>query len=497
MRNLVKILSICCFMTILSSLAFANVPIVSIDILEVNYVDDAGRQLDYTFDDGSLIDIDRILFPLSAITSHAEGEEYTDFLWESTIHQTGSLDLRNDLGLSRFSVPYWQSNGDPDQDLDSEDFVSLGAFDASWTFPMNWSFSAKVTNFQHHIDGEHPADRYFAWQVGVGAHEAQADCAINAEWYTGIHEGVFYDDTLVIRGEISNEVTDEDWESEPIVITGLNPLTDQIECKVQIVNGTMFSAYYRINDAAEWTTICENIERPYPIPGFPQMFPTVKLANGVQEIEEPNDEEPNDVPAVNSGMEIKEVRIKNHDCKKHKDHGDVKVKGYFDPNQPIDLEIDDVIYTLEDPNGYAMQFFIPAGSFKKEGKKHDDKYRFHSHKKDESHINAKFDFKKGSFELMVKEFDAAGTITAGDITVTLHAGTNLAQQTVTLEQKGKGRGRAQHLEYKSKPKHNHIHMHMTKIKPAPKTKPVPKTKPQPKAGPKAEPMHHPKPKPKK
>jgi len=141
---------------------------------------------------------------------------------------------------------------------------------------------------------------------------------------------------------------------------------------------------------------------------------------------------------------INEVKIKTEAGKKG---DDIKIKGTFNPGVPIDLMIDDVMYTIDDGQGHVFSFLIPAGSFELEGK--GDKDKFHSPKGSVPDIKAKFDFDKCKFELKVKKVDGISEITSQDLTIILQAGTNIGEETVKV------RTKRNHLEYKRKPKLNY------------------------------------------
>lgn len=252
----------------------------SVDIVWMRYFDDTGRDIVYDFTDGVVNYENTIEIPASAVAGRASGEPDAVFLWESTVHDPGSLDLLTDQGLSRLSVPVWHFNGNPDDDYIG-DFASLGAWNCAQTAPQNWTYRVRVTNFSNPDIADTAMFRFNYVAAGLGSWDAPSECYVHAEWFTGWHEGVFYENALVVRAEVDDEVQDEEWESEPIIVQGLDPLTDAVEFKLRIRSGTSFSSYFRINDD-DWRTICENYQTPYAIPGFPMMFPTLEIENGVQ-----------------------------------------------------------------------------------------------------------------------------------------------------------------------------------------------------------------------
>jgi len=143
---------------------------------------------------------------------------------------------------------------------------------------------------------------------------------------------------------------------------------------------------------------------------------------------------------------VNHVRV---ETKAGKKGNKVEVKGTFSPASPIDFAVDDVAYIIDDGQGNALAFLIPAGSFEPEGKPDKQKFKFHSPKGSQPDIKAKFDFDKCKFELKAKKVRGTDEITGTTLTIELWAGANLVEEIVELEVKGK---KGEHLEYKRKPK---------------------------------------------
>jgi len=127
----------------------------------------------------------------------------------------------------------------------------------------------------------------------------------------------------------------------------------------------------------------------------------------------------------------------------------VELKGTFSPALPIDFAVDDVAYIIDDGQGNALAFLIPAGSFEVEGKPEKQKFKFDSPKHSQPDIKARFDFDKCKFELNAKGVIDTSEITSTTLTIELWAGANVAQEVVEVEVKGK---KGEHLEYKREPK---------------------------------------------
>jgi len=149
---------------------------------------------------------------------------------------------------------------------------------------------------------------------------------------------------------------------------------------------------------------------------------------------------------------VNHLRIATESDKKGKGKGrgsDIDIKGTFNPAVPIDLAVDDVTFFIDDGQGNVLDFFIPAGSFKPEGKPEHQKFKYDSPKGSVPDIKAKFDVLKCTFDLKVKKLLGTTDVTGPNMTVTLQAGPNLAQETVQVQAKGKHKD---YLEHRKTPK---------------------------------------------
>jgi len=134
--------------------------------------------------------------------------------------------------------------------------------------------------------------------------------------------------------------------------------------------------------------------------------------------------------------------------KADKKGNEVVLKGTFDPASPINFAVHDVAYFIDDGQGNALVFLIPAGSFEVNGKPEKQEFKFDSAKGSQPDINAKFDFLKCTFELKVKKVLNTDEITGTTLTIELWAGANLVEEVVQVQVKPR------HTEYKRKPKLN-------------------------------------------
>ena len=184
-------------------------------------------------------------------------------------------------------------------------------------------------------------------------------------------------------------------------------------------------------DAGVYTDIEGNI-RPFDFPGVDNNGELPEFDMGAYE-------------AMVSCFGVNHVKL---ETKAGKKGNKVELKGTFSPALPIDLAVDDVTYIIDDGQGNALAFLIPAGSFEVDGKPDKQKFKFHSAKGSQPDIKAKFDFDKCKFELKAKRVQGTDEITGTTLTIELWAGANLAQEMVKVKIKPK------HLEYKRKPKLN-------------------------------------------
>jgi len=121
------------------------------------------------------------------------------------------------------------------------------------------------------------------------------------------------------------------------------------------------------------------------------------------------------------------------------------IKGTFTAAVPLNLDANDVTYTIYDDLGHILTFAIPAGSFRLTDEPELQQYRFDSPRGSSPDIKAKLDLLECRFELMAKELLSNGQFTGPALTVVMQSGPNLAQEVVNVQQKNT------FLEHKKRP----------------------------------------------
>ncbi|GAG06807.1 unnamed protein product, partial [marine sediment metagenome] len=120
---------------------------------------------------------------------------------------------------------------------------------------------------------------------------------------------------------------------------------------------------------------------------------------------------------------VNHLRIATESDKKGKGKGrgsDIDIKGTFNPAVPIDLAVDDVTFFIDDGQGNVLDFFIPAGSFKPEGKPEHQKFKYDSPKGSRPDIKARFDLLKCTFELKAEKVPKNGKIASTTLAVAMY-----------------------------------------------------------------------------
>jgi cysteine-rich repeat protein len=129
-----------------------------------------------------------------------------------------------------------------------------------------------------------------------------------------------------------------------------------------------------------------------------------------------------------------------------KDKNKIKIKGSFQGVVAIDLDADDVTYSIDDGNGHIFSYLISAGSFEVKGGSNSQKFKFHSEMVNGAEIEAKFDFRKCKFNFEAKGVEGTEQIVGAEVTITLQIGPNIGKEVLTMANK------EDHLKYKAHPK---------------------------------------------
>ena len=205
---------------------------------------------------------------------------------EGTI-DVGALGLGNEFFFfgrtMQSESPYARYDYFRASEFDQEGLYGLGPNpgDPTAAATGDCTFEATITNFQNVSREQY----YFDVDVGLGGWESGPQPALWALWFTGMHEGIHYENVLVLGAMVENESTGEEWESAEIFLEELNPSTTTVDLKVEITGGTTFSASYRVNDGAgPWQPLWQHTITQGQMRGIPELFPYVYMETGYEPI---------------------------------------------------------------------------------------------------------------------------------------------------------------------------------------------------------------------
>jgi cysteine-rich repeat protein len=126
----------------------------------------------------------------------------------------------------------------------------------------------------------------------------------------------------------------------------------------------------------------------------------------------------------------------------------IKLKGSFHGVVAVDLDVDDVTYSIDDRDGHIFSFQVPAGSFEVKGNSDRQKFEFHSEMDDGEEIKANFDFRECKFKFEAKGMEGTEEVVETDIVITLQVGPNIGQDVLSMVVE------ENHLRYEARPKLN-------------------------------------------
>ncbi|MGA1794463.1 MAG: hypothetical protein ACMUIL_01280 [bacterium] len=198
--------------------------------------------------------------------------------------------MQNDYPYSNydtFSTNYLEANG----------LSVIGGHNITASSPTEWEFALGTTNFRNVSKDQH----YYDVCVGIGGSRfarGNVEADIDAAWFTGTYQGVFYEDALIFTAHVYNQLGGDDhyawdWDletGEGLILTGLDPTSTTLDFKVTTTDdGRTFSGYYRINsnDESDWQLLVTHTLPPDTgvICGFPECSPSVHFETGIIPLE--------------------------------------------------------------------------------------------------------------------------------------------------------------------------------------------------------------------
>ena len=210
---------------------------------------------------------------------------------------TGAFGLPADVVISGRTMqnisPYRTYDTFSNNYLEAEGFCSMGGSGVTAPLPSEWQFSARISNFSNVLfENNH----FYGVSIGGGSSDPDdLEPSVWADWFSGTHNGVNYQNVLVFGAEVENDLGDTDeyhweWHVEDgggLVLTGLDPASTVLDLKLVVTSGGQtVSAYYRINSDLEsgWTLL---VTHTLPVGigtiyGFYDIYPTIGLETGVE-----------------------------------------------------------------------------------------------------------------------------------------------------------------------------------------------------------------------
>jgi hypothetical protein len=139
----------------------------------------------------------------------------------------------------------------------------------------DWTYWARLSKFQNtgRFGGMYSA------AAGAGRSDPNVtDGEFGVQWFTGAVDGQQYNNALLLEADVYNDVAGYEWQhhsyDDGFVITGLDPVTVQIDLKMQVSQGgTRIDFFYRINSnlASGWV-LWQTTTLPVGIPPMLSMF---------------------------------------------------------------------------------------------------------------------------------------------------------------------------------------------------------------------------------
>lgn len=158
--------------------------------------------------------------------------------------------------------------------------MSLGGFDVQAAPPSDWTYEVELKNFNNDNELNQPDFRYYGCSVGGGAPDPEVEFSVFCEWYTGWHEGQFYEDVLVIGAELDDRRSGyECYESDSLILPGYDPALTAVAIRMQVTGGQTLDIQYNINRSG-WQNLWTYTLPGAGMNGFANLYPYVHMDNG-------------------------------------------------------------------------------------------------------------------------------------------------------------------------------------------------------------------------
>ncbi|MCP4712044.1 MAG: hypothetical protein GY869_25770, partial [Planctomycetes bacterium] len=235
----------------------------TVDISDIYYQDAAGREIDFDFTGASINSQDEITLPASTYTHNVAGDDFSGLTW-------GPVD--GDIS-QQYNGTNATAGTDQPTDIEVGGVIALIPYGTEGTPSNEWSLGITIGPFS----GVDQVGYDYEVAVGVGSFEEAIWTDMYVNWFTGTFEYVYYDHALTLGAYVGNDFTGEEWETDPIILTGYDPSATVIDLRAEIVDGDEISGSYRIhgenwhNDAFELTLPSGTFN------GFPAVYPFLSM----------------------------------------------------------------------------------------------------------------------------------------------------------------------------------------------------------------------------
>jgi hypothetical protein len=230
---------------------------MQLDISNLYYKDSAGREISYDFSSGT-ISGNQIIFPNSAILHRPPSEVGAIYVWEYVGNGALSLSLNTTEKVCTLRT-------------NSDGTAAIGASGDGGVPGINWQFTVSLTNFLFaDMDGG------YGFSVGGGSSSPAISPSIDAGWFTGWHDGTHYDKVFHISAIIEDDFNNNSWSSQTLLLYGIDPTTTVADFNIEVQNGHLFIASYRIN-SGQWVEIGRHSISSGSMISFDDVLPYVSI----------------------------------------------------------------------------------------------------------------------------------------------------------------------------------------------------------------------------
>ena len=235
----------------------------TVDISDIYYQDAAGREIDFDFTGASINSQDEITLPASTYTHNVAGDDFDDLTWGPV-----DDDITQDYDGTKATAGI-----DQPTDVEVGGVIALIPDGTEGTPSNEWTLDVTIGPFSG-VDG---VGNNYEVAVGVGSYDDAIWTDMYVNWFTSTFENVYYDHALTLGAYVGNDFTGEQWEPDPIILTGYDPSTTVIDLRAAVIDGDEISGSYRIHGES-WTNDAFELTLPSgTFNGFPAVYPFLSM----------------------------------------------------------------------------------------------------------------------------------------------------------------------------------------------------------------------------